>query len=114
MYTSGQASRNRYIDTYYHWNVQIICGKYGIIGTYIHRSRSIASDVYEYGKGVAYKKPAICAWVLMYESGFGGKLTFPTYICVSIMIKEIKMQMEDKLMYMEKTVCTTIGIQMNI
>ena len=35
VYTSGEASRNRYIKIYYDWNVQIISGEYRIIVTYI-------------------------------------------------------------------------------
>jgi len=43
-YASGEASRNRYREACYSWNIQIINGKYGIIETY--RRRNMAIDVY--------------------------------------------------------------------
>jgi len=51
------ASGNRYMETYYNWNIQITSGKYRIIEAYIHINMVI--DVHEYGRDK-------CIWMFQY------------------------------------------------
>ena len=86
VYTSSEADRNRYIETYYNWSIQITSGHYRILVTYIHMY--MARDVHEHGRG------GRCVYMFRY---------------IYAWIREIKMQMEGKDRRMGKVMWISIS-----